>query len=142
MLDIRVISDRYAVAPQIEPNDIPALKEAGYRTVICNRPDAEVPAELSAEVLRIATEAAGLRFIENPVDNGGMSMDHVSRQAAALAGSEGKTMAYCASGTRSAVVWAFSSAGEIPTDDILGALTKAGYPMDGLRAQLDSLAAG
>ena len=52
---------------QIAPEDLPAIVAAGIRTVICNRPDEEVPVELQSATLRIATEAAGLVFVDNPV---------------------------------------------------------------------------
>ncbi|MDO9527336.1 MAG: sulfur transferase domain-containing protein, partial [Gemmobacter sp.] len=37
-MDIRALTPDYAVSPQISPSDLPAIKAAGYSTVICNRP--------------------------------------------------------------------------------------------------------
>jgi len=51
-----------------------------------------------------------------------------------------KTLAYCTSGTRSAILWAFSIAGEIPTPKILECLVEAGFPMPHLSDQINSLA--
>ena len=42
-MDPRTLTPRYTVSPQITPEDIPAIKEAGFTTVICNRPDQEIP---------------------------------------------------------------------------------------------------
>lgn len=138
----RPLSETYAVAPQLMPTDIPEIAAAGFTTVICNRPDMENPPELSAEVMRIAVEAAGLRFCDNPVIGGALSMDDVTDQADAIAGDpQGKVLAYCASGTRSAIVWALAMAGKMPTDDILEATQRAGYALEGLRGQIDMLAA-
>jgi len=133
------LSDDHAVAPQISPEDVPALREAGFTTIICNRPDMENPVELQAPVLRSAVEAAGLRFVENPASGGALSLDHVAAQAEGIA--QGKSLAYCASGTRCAILWALAQAGRMPTEEILNATAQAGYRLDGMRAQIDLLAA-
>lgn len=140
-MDIRSLSPSFAVSPQIAPEDIPALAEAGVAAVICNRPDMENPVELRADVLRTAVEAAGLAFYDNPVMGGGLSLEDVRAQAKVMAETDGAVLAYCASGTRSAILWAFAMAGEMPTDAILAALSGAGYALDGMRPQLDALAA-
>ena len=130
------------VAPQITPEDIPALKAAGVVAVICNRPDAEVPPDLSAAALKSACEAAGLSFTDNPLAPGGLTMDAIEAQRVALDAAGGPVLAYCASGTRSAILWAFATAmaGETAIDDILAAMARAGYPMPGLAPQLRSVA--
>ena len=33
-MDIRALTDDYAVSPQIDPSDIPAIRDAGYTTII------------------------------------------------------------------------------------------------------------
>lgn len=139
-MDIRQIVDGFAVAPQVEPGDMAELAALGYTTVICNRPDIEVPPGLSSATIRAAAEANGLRFVDNPVSMPSLDSDTVSRQADAAAG--GPALAYCASGTRSAVVWALSQAGRRPTEEILEAIARAGYPFEGLRSEIDRLADG
>jgi uncharacterized protein (TIGR01244 family) len=139
-MDIRPLTDRYAVSPQIDPQDAAAIKAAGYTTVICNRPDAEVPGMLQAAAMRTALEAEGLRFVVNPIDGRGMGIETVEAQAALLAEADGPVLAYCASGTRSAFVWAFAQAGQMPTDEIIAAGMAQGYPLAGLRGQIEALA--
>ena len=139
-MDIRPLSDRYAVSPQITPEDLPAIRAAGYVTVIDNRPDGEIPAELHTEAMRAAVEAAGLAFVANPVIGGAMSMDNVTAQAAAIAASAGPVFAYCASGNRSSQVWALANAGLMPTDELISIPARYGYQLEGLRATIDSLA--
>ena len=41
MLDLRKVTDGFAVAPQIDENDVQAIADAGYKTIIANRPDGE-----------------------------------------------------------------------------------------------------
>jgi uncharacterized protein (TIGR01244 family) len=140
-MDIRPLTDRYAVAPQILPEDFAALAADGVTTVICNRPDMEVPPELQADAMRAAAEAAGLRFVENPIMGGGLTLEAIETQGTALTEAEGNVLAYCASGTRSAIVWALSQAGQMPTDDIIAATARGGYALDGLAPQIEALAA-
>ena len=135
-MDIRRITPDYAVSPQIEPEDVPEIAAQGFRTVVCNRPNAENPMELSSEVMRVATEAAGLRFIDNPVTHPTMTPERIATQAAALG--DGPVLAYCASGTRSSILWSLAQAGRMPADDILSATARAGYDLSALRPRLGS----
>ncbi|MCO4842910.1 MAG: TIGR01244 family phosphatase [Yoonia sp.] len=140
-MDIKHITPDYAVSPQIDPNDLPAIAAAGFKGVICNRPDAEVPPTHQADVIKIAAEAAGLTFTRIPVTHQGLNMQMVKDQAAAMVAAGGPVLAYCASGTRSSIVWSLSQAGKMSTDDILAATASAGYDLGGMRGQLDMLAA-
>ena len=140
-MDIRHITDSYAVSPQIAPEDVAQIRAAGFATVICNRPDAEIPAEVHAAVLRAAVEAAGMTFIDNPVTGGAMTMDNVRSQGEAIAAARGPVLAYCASGNRSSICWALSQAGTRPTDELIGLPARFGYQLEGLRESIDSLAA-
>ncbi len=139
-MEIKHLTPHYAVSPQIEPRDVAEARRQGFTTLICNRPDEEVPGDLSAAALRRAAEAAGLRFVVNPVRNGALTEANVADQAEAMAASDGPVLAYCRSGTRSAVVWALGQAGDTPTDDILRQAAAAGYALEGLRPQIDARA--
>lgn len=139
-MDIRPLSETYAVSPQITPEDVPAIAAAGFTCVICNRPDAEIPAELSGATLQAAVEAAGLRFVMNPVVGGALGMEQVDAQRAAIDGTDGKVFAYCASGNRSSIVWALALAGRQPTDDLIAAGAQYGYQAAQFRDLIDRLA--
>jgi len=142
-MEIRPLSDSYAVSPQIRPQDIPAIAAAGFKVVICNRPDGENPADLRADALRAATEAAGLRFVDNPIIGGGLTMDNVTAQRAAIdagAGSGDRVLAYCASGNRSSIAWALALAGRQPTEDLIAAGAKYGYQTAQFRDLIERLA--
>ena len=141
-MDIRTLTPAFAVSPQIDPTDLPAIAQAGFTCVICNRPDEELPGSHQAYAMQIAAEAAGLQFIRIPVTHQGLTQDLVQQQADAMATVTGPILAYCASGTRSSIVWSMIQAGKMPTDDILAATQSAGYELGGLRGQLDMIAAG
>ena len=92
-MDIRPITPDYAVSPQIAPSDLPAIKAAGYTTILDNRPDSEIPAELHTPAIRAAAEALGLTFIANPVIGGALTMENVAAQGAAIAAATGPVLA-------------------------------------------------
>jgi uncharacterized protein (TIGR01244 family) len=137
-MDIREITPAYSVSPQIAPEDIPVIAAAGFTTVLCNRPDGEVPPGLQADDLRAAAEAAGLTFVVNPVVHTAMTEAVVARQRDTIA-EGGRTLAYCASGTRSTVVWMLGAAATTAPDALLAAALRAGYQLEGLRPQLEAL---
>ncbi|ESW59833.1 MAG: hypothetical protein Q27BPR15_15265 [Rhodobacter sp. CACIA14H1] len=141
-MDIRALTPTYAVSPQIEPSDLPAIKAAGYTTVIDNRPDGEIPPHLHTGEMRRAAEALGLAFVANPVIGGALTMDNVAAQRAAIDAASGPVFAYCASGNRSSVVWALAHAGQMPADDLIGIPARFGYQLDHLRPTLEQLAQG
>jgi len=90
-MEYRQISENYSVSAQIEPEDAGAIKAAGFRSVICNRPDDEQPGQPPHDAIKAAVEAAGLAFRYIPV---------ISGQAEALDELDGPVFAYCRSGTR------------------------------------------
>lgn len=101
-MQYRQIADDYAVSPQISAGEVAEIKAAGFKSVICNRPDNEDPGQPSHEEIQKAVEAAGLAFKWVPVISGQMTPDNVADQAAALYELPGPVFAYCRSGTRCA----------------------------------------
>jgi uncharacterized protein (TIGR01244 family) len=140
-MDIRPLTPHYAVSPQISPDDLPLIAEAGFSAVICNRPDAENPPEWHASAMAEAAQAAGLQFHNLPLTHQTMTPENVARQRDLIDAATGPVLAYCASGTRSSVIWSLGQAGHLSTDEILAATAQAGYQLDQLRPALDAMAA-
>ena len=140
-MDLRPITDSYAVAPQLDPADMATIAASGVTTVICNRPDGENPPSHQAAAMQAAAEAAGLEFVFNPVVGGQLTLDNVEEQRDAIDAAEGPVVAYCASGNRSTIVWALGMAGDLPTDEIITRGEKWGYQLEWLRPQIEALAA-
>lgn len=141
-MDLRPLTPRYIVSPQIAVDDVPALLEAGITLVICNRPDSEVPPSQQADAIGAAVRAAGLRFETLPLTHQTMTPENVARQRDLVESADGPVLAYCASGTRCSVVWALGQAESRPADDILACTSKAGYQLDGLRPTLEQMYKG
>ncbi|BCH17411.1 MULTISPECIES: TIGR01244 family sulfur transferase [unclassified Mesorhizobium] len=99
-MEYRQISEDYSVSGQIQPDEVAAIKAAGFKSVICNRPDDEQPGQPSADTVKAAVEAAGLAFRYIPVISGQITAQNVEDQAEALDELEGPIFAYCRSGAR------------------------------------------
>jgi len=78
-----------------------AVADAGYRSVIINRPDGEGGAgqPASADVMAAAL-AAGLQVEYQPVISGAMTTEDVARFRELLDKMPAPVLAYCRSGTR------------------------------------------
>src|SRR6056297_1878090 len=135
-MDIRRITEGLSVGPQITPDDIPALKEAGFRSIIDNRPDAEGPDQPGHEEMRVAAEKAGMEFRYLPVTPGKVTDETAEAFGNALTELPGPVMAYCRTGTRSATLWSLSEAGRRPVPEILAARREAGYDMAGVARRI------
>lgn len=138
-MDIRILTPDYAVSPQIAPEDFEAIRAAGFATVLCNRPDAEIPPSHHASVMEQAAEAAGVRLVINPIVHSGLSQEVVALQIQTLEESDGPVLAYCASGTRSSIVWCLGMAAQIGAQETLECAANAGYDLAHLRPHLDAL---
>lgn len=140
-MDLRQLTPDLAVSPQILPEELPALAEAGFRVLINNRPDDEVGAAEDSAAMRAAAEAAGLSYHYIPFRPGQITPEMIAAQAEALA-QPGPKAAYCRSGNRSTVLWALTRAGQEPAENLLSTAAQAGYDLAGIRPLIESLASG
>lgn len=131
-MELKRINDDVSVAPQISPDDMPAIKSAGFTTVINNRPDGEAFDQPSSAVMKMAAEAAGLTYHFIPLGRDGVSAELIDAERAALEGSDGPVLAFCRSGTRSTTLWALSQAGNMPAQEIVAQAAHAGYEISHL----------
>ncbi|MBL0942983.1 MAG: TIGR01244 family phosphatase [Hydrogenophaga sp.] len=131
-MDLKRLTPSLAVAPQVAPADMAALAAAGFTTVICNRPDGEQPGQPDHHTMAAAAQAAGLRFVFQPVVSGQIGPAQVQAFGEALAQATGPVLAYCRSGTRCTTLWALSQAGQRPWDELLATAAAAGYDLSRL----------
>ncbi|HVY89789.1 MAG TPA: TIGR01244 family sulfur transferase [Hyphomonadaceae bacterium] len=137
MADIRRVTDRFSVAPQLEIEDFETIRALGFRHLINNRPDGETPDQPSSAEQKAAAEKLGLSYVHAPFV-GQPSQEAVEAAAKAETG----TLAYCRSGTRSVTAWAIAQAtrGE-KAEEIIRAAASAGYNLGGLGPALRQLGA-
>lgn len=129
MAYLKQLTDTMCVAPQIRPEEIASIKEAGFSLVINNRPDGEEPDQPTSKEIRAAVEEAGLAYVHIPVGHG-ISPAEVGAMRDALAECGGKVLGFCRSGTRSTLLWALAQSEEgVPTETLHEAAEGAGYSL-------------
>jgi uncharacterized protein (TIGR01244 family) len=139
---MRKVDGSISVAPQIQPEDIAAIKAAGFVAVVNNRPDDEQEGQPAGDSIRDAALAAGLSYTAIPIGQAGFSHPQIAAMVDVLEGAGGPVFAFCRSGTRSCNLWALARArmGDAP-DELIEKGAGAGYDLNGLRPLLDQLAA-
>src|SRR3546814_5125396 len=90
-MQIRRLDDRISVSPQITTDDLAVLAEAGYRTVINNRPDAEEAGQPEGAPIGLVAETLGPDYTAIPIDHTGFSHPQIDAMRAALDRSEEHT---------------------------------------------------
>lgn len=135
-MDIRRVNDKLSVSPQVLPEDVPAIKAAGFVAIVNNRPDGEAPGQPTSDALKQAADAHGLSYHAIPVGRAGISGQMIADMKAALDGADGPVIGFCRSGTRSVTLWALSQAGVIAAEEILSSAAGAGYDMSHLLPHL------
>src|SRR6056297_1106541 len=138
-MDLRPITDGFAVAPQILPEDGIAIRDAGYHSIICNRPDGEEYGQCSHSEIETAAREIGLEFKMLPIQPGIVTENAAAEFQDALQTLPGPILAYCRSGTRCTMLWSIVKFGELPPEVILQKTAEAGYDMSGLVAQLQEM---
>jgi sulfide:quinone oxidoreductase len=128
-MDIRKITEELSVAPQIRTDDVSAIAAAGFRAVICNRPDGESSDQPCCEDIEAAVKASGLEWRMQPVRSGGVTQADVAAFGVLMAELPKPVLAFCRSGTRCATLWCLSQAGKRPLPDIIERARSAGYDM-------------
>ena len=135
-MDVKRINGHVSVAPQISPDDLPALKALGFTAIINNRPDGASPGQPSSAAMQAAAEKAGLAYHFIPLGRDGVSAEMVEQETEALEGSAGPGLCCCRSGTRSTTLWALAQAGKMPAQVIVAAAAHACYDMSHLLGHL------
>lgn len=108
-MNIRQIDEGVAVTGQITKADIADIAAAGFRSIICNRPDHEEMGQPTFAEIAEAAKAVGISIEFVPVRSGAMTMDDVEKMAAVLKTVEKPMLAYCRSGARSANLYGYAS---------------------------------
>jgi sulfide:quinone oxidoreductase len=138
---IQLDTDVY-VAPQLVAEDFDEIAARGFRAVVDNRPDGEVPEQLPAAAAERETVARGMAFAYQPVPNLDVTDDDVVAAFAGLLDSLPRpVLFYCRSGTRCTLLWAQASAARLGSDAVIAMAAKAGYDITAIADILEQRAA-
>jgi sulfide:quinone oxidoreductase len=131
-MDIRPLSNEISVSPQITAADMAAIADAGFHSIICNRPDGEGADQPGyAEVARSATEH-GLQVRYLPAESGKVTDEQGAAFGKLMAELPKPVLAYCRTGMRSTTMWALAEAASVPLPQIVERASKAGFDLKAL----------
>lgn len=131
-MEIKQLTSELSVSPQIAVSDLTGVKAAGFRSVVCHRPDGEgVDQPLFREIAK-AARAEGLEVRHQPIVSGKMSDADAIAFDALFRELPKPVLAFCRTGTRSASLWSLTEAARRPLPDILTTTKAAGYDMSGI----------
>ncbi|MCH9808882.1 MAG: TIGR01244 family phosphatase [Alphaproteobacteria bacterium] len=139
-MDVRKVTEDLSVAPQISADEVAEIAAAGFKTIICNRPDGEDALQPGCQAISDAASRLGVAVVHQPVVSGQLGMADVVAFKKLVEDAQKPVLAYCRSGTRCVTLWGLSQAGNLSSQEIIGAAAIAGYDLSGLAATLDSLA--
>ncbi len=105
------LTDNYTASGQIAASDVEAIAEAGFKAVVCNRPDHEDPGQPTAAEIAAACEQHGLAFHHIPIVGSQLYVETVEAMRDVMSNTDGPVFAYCRSGARSSVVWRYAALG-------------------------------
>jgi uncharacterized protein (TIGR01244 family) len=126
---IRQLDDRILVSGQIRPEEIAGLAARHNVTMLINnRPDGEESDQPPASAIEAAAEAAGISYRHVPILRGIGPADVEAMQAALREVGDGQVLAFCRSGSRSALTWALAVRGEgRPREEVEQKVEAAGF---------------
>ena len=110
---IRKLDDKTWVSGQIAPHEVAELAKNGVTMLVNNRPDGEDADQPLAGDIEAAAEQAGIAYRFVPIVRGIGPADVGSMQAAMREAGDGAMLAFCRSGTRSALACALAHRSEI-----------------------------
>ncbi len=131
-MEIKTVDDELSVAAQIMPSDVAGIAAAGFKTIICNRPDDEGNDQPNFREIEEAAKSAGLTAHYLPVESGKVKDEDAAAFGKLVAAAAKPVFAYCRSGTRSVTLWSLSRAKTTPLPEILAKARGAGYDMSGV----------
>ena len=128
-MNIKQLTESISISAQIKHSDMADLAKLGFKTVINNRPDREVPFQPRSKTLAARAKKTGITYLYLPVISGGITQKDVDDFAALLAKAQGPVLAFCRTGTRSANLWARANPDGLSSDDITHISIQAGYAL-------------
>lgn len=133
IVKVRHLSGPVWVSGQVQPEQLPGLREAGFAWLVNHRPDREEPDQPTAATLEAAARVLGFTVFTAPVRGlPDPTAVEVTRLALANA-NDGKILMFCRSGMRSTAAWAMARCedGADPAG-VRAAAAAAGYDLSRL----------
>jgi len=101
---IRKIDDRCSIAGQIKVEDVKTIAEAGFKAIVCSRPDNEQPGQPAFADIAREAKKHGMASAHIPV-SGFLSQSQAMRFRETMDAADGPVLVYCLSGARAASLY-------------------------------------
>lgn len=109
-METKKISDRLSVSGQLTPDQMGEAAEAGFRSVMVNRPDGEGDDQPTFAEIEAAARKVGMEARHVPVSPGQISERDVSAFDRALSEMPSPTIGFCRTGARTTKLWELAQA--------------------------------
>lgn len=104
-INVTKLDERLSVTGQINIDDLQEIANAGFKSIICNRPDDEGGADQpTSEQLAAMAKSLNMVFAYLPVEIGAVSAEHGEKFKSLVEALPGPILAYCGSGKRAATL--------------------------------------
>ena len=140
-MPIHKLTDSLYIAPQLTEADVQEAVRLGIQTVICNRPDGEEEGQPSFETVKEWLHQYGIEHVVYMP----MVMEHINDAdlqhfQETVAKSPAPILAYCRTGTRSAMMWALNQAKRgVEVNSLIRAADLAGINLEPHRERLNAV---
>ncbi|EPJ50050.1 MAG: hypothetical protein OFPI_20990 [Osedax symbiont Rs2] len=140
-MEIHQLTSLLSVSAQLNVQDLDQVVAAGFKTVICNRPDQEGEDQPGSDEIAVACEKMGINWHYQPVKPRAFTDEQALQFGQLLEEVAGPVLAFCRTGTRCTNLWALSQAGKTAFPDVLHSAKEAGYDLTKLADRFSALAA-
>lgn len=114
---------------QLTVADIQALAQAGVKTLIFNRPDAEETGQPPTTQLEQAATSLGMEWFFQPVISGQVTQADGQEFGRLYAQAAKPVVAFCRTGARCGCLWALSQLPSRAAEDLVAQMQQAGFAM-------------
>lgn len=137
---IEKIADYLYVSKQLNERFVKRAATYDIKTVICNRPDGEEPNQPSFEQVKTWLNAQGIEnVVYLPVTMNSINDEVLAEFQNTIAKSPAPILAYCRTGTRSALMWALNQTKRgVEVNSLIKAAELANIDLEPLRDKLQA----
>ena len=135
-MELKTLTPELAVAAQVHAADLHEIANAGFRAVICNRPDGEGNDQPVFAELAAAARGMGVALHYLPAESGKVTDEQARQFGLLMEACPKPVLAFCRTGMRSTTMWALSQAGQRPLPEIIERAARAGYDLKGVVRRL------
>lgn len=89
----------FTMSPQIQPEDVAQVQAAGFKSIICTRPEQEEPGQPAFSEIALEAERLGMPIVQIPV-SGAPTQEQMAHFNETMDDFPSPVFGYCRSGNR------------------------------------------